>query len=106
MATIEHNGKIYEVDDDGHLANPGDWDDGWVAYVFMDLDIVMDGAIDEYHKVNKALRSFYDKHGAPPAMRLFSKITGFPLKRLFELYSPSLGSLAFKMAGLRKPISN
>ena len=34
MASIEHNGKAYEVDEDGFLAKGmEDWDQGWVEYV-------------------------------------------------------------------------
>ena len=34
MATIDHNGKAYDVDEDGFLTKGmEDWDEGWVDYV-------------------------------------------------------------------------
>ena len=34
MASIEHNGKAYEVDEDGFLSKGmEDWDENWVDYV-------------------------------------------------------------------------
>ena len=34
MATIEHNGKSYECDEDGFLLKGAEeWDDNWVDYV-------------------------------------------------------------------------
>ncbi len=34
MATIDHNGKTYNVDEDGFLANGmEEWDENWVDYV-------------------------------------------------------------------------
>ena len=34
MATLEHNGKTYEVDEDGFLIKGNEeWDENWVDYV-------------------------------------------------------------------------
>ena len=106
MATIEYEGKIYEVDGDGYLSNFDDWDETWANYVLTDIDVPIVNVSDEYKKISSVLRSFYKRNGVVPGMVLLARASGFSLKRLFELYSPSLGSLAYKMAGLSKPASN
>jgi TusE/DsrC/DsvC family sulfur relay protein len=89
MASIEHNGKSYEVDEDGFLSKGmEDWDENWV---------------EEHQKVIDALQEYYKKNGIAPMVRILSKTTGFPLKRIYELFPSGPGKGACKMAGLPKP---
>ncbi len=102
MATIEHNGKSYEVDEDGFLLNGAEeWDEDWVDYV-KGVEGISD-ITDEHQKVIDALREYYKKNGIAPMVRILSKTTGFPLKRIYELFPSGPGKGACKMAGLPKP---
>jgi TusE/DsrC/DsvC family sulfur relay protein len=102
MATIEHNGSSYNVDEDGFLANGMDeWDNNWVDYV---KGVEGIGEMtDEHMKVVTTLQEYYKKNGIAPMVRILSKTTGFPLKRIYELFPSGPGKGACKMAGLPKP---
>ncbi len=60
MATIEHKGKSYEVDEDGFLLKGADdWDENWVDYVKTVEGIAE--ITDEHQKVIDALQEYYKR---------------------------------------------
>ena len=78
MATLEHNGKTYEVDEDGFLIKGNEeWDENWVDYVKKVEGI--SEVTDEHQKVIDALQKYYKKNGIAPMVHILSKTTGFPL---------------------------
>ena len=102
MPTIEHNGSSFTVDEDGFLTGSIDeWNDNWVDYV-RGVEGIGD-MTDEHRKVIDTLRDYYKKNGIAPMVRILSKTTGFPLKRIYELFPSGPGKGACKMAGLPKP---
>ncbi|MDD5451727.1 MAG: TusE/DsrC/DsvC family sulfur relay protein [Desulfovibrionales bacterium] len=102
MATIDHKGKTYEVDEDGFLAaGLSAWDENWVDYVKDIEGIPVVG--DEHWKCVNFLQDYYKKNGIAPMVRIFSKVTGYPLKKIYELFPSGPGKGACKMAGLPKP---
>ena len=102
MATIEHAGNSYEVDEDGFLTKGmEEWNEGWVEYV-KGLEGITD-LTDEHWKVINALQDYYKKNGIAPMVRILSKTTGYPLKRIYELFPSGPGKGDCKMAGLPKP---
>ena len=102
MATIEHKGKSYNVDEDGFLADGmAQWDDNWVDYV-KTIEGISE-LTDEHNKVIDALQEYYKKNGIAPMVRILSKTTGFPLKRIYELFPSGPAKGACKVAGLPKP---
>ncbi|MFZ5761167.1 MAG: TusE/DsrC/DsvC family sulfur relay protein [Thermodesulfobacteriota bacterium] len=102
MATIEHAGNSYEVDEDGFLTKGmEEWNEGWVEYV-KSLEGITE-LNDEHWKVINALQDYYKKNGIAPMVRILSKTTGYPLKRIYELFPSGPGKGACKMAGLPKP---
>jgi TusE/DsrC/DsvC family sulfur relay protein len=102
MATIEHAGKSFEVDEDGFLLKGmEEWCDEWVEYV-KSIEGITE-MTDEHWKVINALQDYYKKNGIAPMVRILSKTTGFPLKRIYELFPSGPGKGACKMAGLPKP---
>lgn len=103
MATIKHDGKSYQVDDEGFLVKFEDWDAGWVDYVRQQEGL--NSLTDEHHKVISALQAYYKKNGIAPTVRILSKTTGFPLREIFELFPSGPGKGACKMAGLLRPTS-
>ena len=101
MPTIEHNGSSFEVDEDGFLLNGDAMNDDWVDYV-KGVEGISE-LTDEHNKVINALREYYEKNGIAPMVRILSKTTCFPLKRIYELFPSGPGKGACKMAGLPKP---
>ncbi len=96
MPTVEHNGKTYEVNEDGYLVNFDDWDENWVDYVRQSDG--MEVLTDSHRKVIENLREHYRKNNYIPLARLFSRAAGESLKVIFELF-PSAISGSCKMAG-------
>lgn len=102
MATVEHNGHTYEVDEDGFLTKGmEEWDENWIDYVKSSEGI--DELSDEHWKVINSLQEYFKKNGIAPMVRILSKTTGFPLKKIYELFPSGPGKGACKMAGLPKP---
>jgi len=101
MATVEFNGKTYNVDEDGFLDDFNNWDEDWMEYVKTTEGI--DTLTDEHLKVVKVLQDYYKKNGIAPMVRILSKVTGYKLKHIYKLFPSGPGKGACKMAGLPKP---
>ncbi len=101
MATVEFKGKTFEIDEDGFLQDFDDWCEEWVEYV-KDYEGIKE-ITDEHKKVIDFLQDYYKKNGIAPMVRILSKVTGFKLKKIYELFPSGPGKGACKMAGLPKP---
>ena len=101
MATVEFKGKTFTVDEDGFLENLDQWNHEWVDYV-KDSEGIPE-LNDEHWKVINMLQDYYKKNGIAPMVRILSKVTGFKLKHIYELFPSGPGKGACKMAGLAKP---
>jgi tRNA 2-thiouridine synthesizing protein E len=101
MATVEHKGQTFEIDEDGFLQNFDDWSEEWVDYV-KEYEGIKE-LTDEHWKVINFLQDYYKKNGIAPMVRILSKVTGFKLKKIYELFPSGPGKGACKMAGLPKP---
>jgi TusE/DsrC/DsvC family sulfur relay protein len=104
---IEANGKMYETDEEGYLANLSDWDPD-VADVMAKAD---DCNLTENHwEVINFLREYYQEYQIAPAVRVLTKAIGKKLgpdkgnsKYLYELFPYGPAKQACKYAGLPKP---
>lgn len=101
MPTVEFQDKTFEVDEDGFLQSFDDWCPEWVDYV-KDSEGISE-LTDEHWKVIHMLQDYYQKNGIAPMVRILSKVTGFKLKYIYELFPSGPGKGACKMAGLAKP---
>jgi tRNA 2-thiouridine synthesizing protein E len=101
MAVVEHSGKSFEVDEDGFLANLDEWGPEWVDYV-KELEGITELKEDHWKVINM-LQEYFKKNGIAPMVRILSKVTGFKLKYIYELFPSGPGKGACKMAGLPKP---
>ena len=101
MATVEHKGSTFEVDEDGFLQSFDQWNESWVDYVKESEGI--SELTEEHWKVIQMLQDYYKKNGIAPMVRILSKVTGFKLKYIYELFPSGPGKGACKMAGLAKP---
>jgi len=101
MPTIEFEGTSYAVDEDGFIDDFVNWDEGWMRCVKSSEGI--DELTDEHKKVVDVLQEYYKKNGIAPMVRILSKVTGYKLKYIYELFPSGPGKGACKMAGLPKP---
>lgn len=101
MAVVEFKGKKFEVDEDGFLQKFDDWCEEWVEYVKEQEGIKE--ITEDHKKVIEFLQDYYKKNGIAPMVRILSKVTGYKLKQIYELFPSGPGKGACKMAGLPKP---
>jgi dissimilatory sulfite reductase related protein len=101
MSVVEHGGKKFEVDEDGFLAVLDEWGPEWVDYV-KELEGISELKEDHWKVINM-LQDYFKKNGIAPMVRILSKVTGFKLKYIYELFPSGPGKGACKMAGLPKP---
>ncbi len=101
MAMFEHGDIKIEVDEDGFMQEPENWSEE-VAKALATTEGVED-LTEEHWKVVNYLREYYLKFGIAPMIRKLCKETGFPLKKIYELFPSGPAKGACKVAGLAKP---
>ena len=105
--TIEVNGKVFETDEEGYLANLSEWEPE-VAAAMAAVDEC--DLSDSHWEVINFLRSYYEEYQIAPAVRVLTKAIGKRLgkekgnsKYLYQLYPYGPAKQACKYAGLPKP---
>ncbi len=101
MADLVVGDLTVEVDEDGFIQEPEKWNEA-VAEVLAKTEGVEDMTDEHWHLVNY-LRDYYAKFGIAPMIRKLCKETGFPLKKVYELFPSGPAKGACKVAGLAKP---
>ena len=101
MGTVEFMGKTFSVDEDGFIDDFKNWCPEWEQYVKSVEGI--EELNEEHRQLVTVLREYYEKNGIAPMVRILSKVTGFKLKHIYELFPSGPGKGACKMAGLPKP---
>ena len=101
MATVELGGRPLEIDEDGFIQDPDQWDDA-VAKSLAETEGVTD-LTEEHWKIVHYLREYYLEFNMAPMIRKLCKQTGFPLKKIYELFPSGPAKGACKVAGLPKP---
>ena len=101
MPTVNLAGKDIEVDEDGFVQDPEDWNEEVAAAMATDEGITE--LTDEHWKMINYLREYYLKFGIAPMIRKLCKDTGFKLKYVYELFPSGPAKGACKLAGLPKP---
>ncbi len=101
MATMERGGKMLEVDEDGFISDPAQWNEQ-VALSLAKTEGV-EALSPEHWKLVNYLRQYYLKYNIAPMIRKVCKDTGLPLKQIYELFPSGPAKGACKVAGLPKP---
>lgn len=101
MPTIELNGNVYAVDEDGFLEDPAMWNEG----VAKDLATTegIQAMSEDHWKIVLYLRNHYVQFGIAPMIRKLCKETGFKLAQVYEMFPSGPAKGACKVAGLPKP---
>jgi len=101
MPSITIAGQELEVDEDGFIQDPDNWNEE-VAKGLAETEGV-DEMTDDHWKLVKYLRDYYLEFGIAPMIRKLCKQTGFKLKYVYELFPSGPAKGACKVAGLPKP---
>ncbi|MGA7179334.1 MAG: TusE/DsrC/DsvC family sulfur relay protein [Thiobacillaceae bacterium] len=107
MATIEADGKSYEVDEEGYLVDLNEWNEDVAKVLAAGENVNM---TDQHWEVINFLREYYNEYQIAPAVRVLTKAIGKKLgpdkgnsKYLYELFPFGPAKQACKIAGLPKP---
>ena len=101
MPIFEWQSLKIQVDEDGFMENPEEWNTD-VALALASTEDVTDLS-DEHWKLINYLRDYFQQYGIAPMIRKLCKETGFPLKKVYELFPSGPAKGACKVAGLAKP---
>ena len=101
MSTMTYAGTAVDVDAEGFLLDHGQWNEQVAAEIATEAGI---GELSERHwLVIDFMRKTYLESGAAPSIRTLGKVSGVPIKELYELFPKGPAKLAAKVAGIPKP---
>ena len=90
-----------ERDAEGFFVQPEQWTEA------MADEIARENAIgeltDRHWQVINFMRNTYLKTGSAPSIRTLGKVSGVPIKELYQLFPKGPAKLAAKIAGIPKP---
>ena len=98
MATFELAGKTIEVDDEGFLVNPDDWNEE-VAYALAERE--QQELTEAEMDILRFMRKYYERHNAFPILNYVCKNVDQPRGCIREKFLDPLK--AWKIGGLPKP---
>ena len=101
MATREINGSTVEFDEEGFMANPGDWNKEIAAVLAKEIGI--EELSPDHWQVIEFSRTDYQEKGEAPGLRRITKAGGVPTKQLYKLFPKGPAKKIALVAGLGKP---
>ena len=101
MSMVELGGKQVEVDEDGFIQDPENWDEAVAASLAKTEGVEELG--ENHWKLVNYLRDYYMEYSMAPMIRKLCKQTGFSLKEVYEMFPSGPAKGACKVAGLPKP---
>ena len=94
-------GSAVQVDGEGFLEDPQQWNEGIAEEIARTNGI--DTLTDRHWQVVKFMRTRYLETGAAPSIRSLGKLSGVPIKELYQLFPKGPAKLAAKVGGIPKP---
>ncbi|MGA2932707.1 MAG: TusE/DsrC/DsvC family sulfur relay protein [Acidimicrobiales bacterium] len=101
MTTDTIAGTEIELNDEGFLIDPTQWNDDIAVELARREGI--DPLTDRHWQVIRFMRSEYEAKGTGPTVRVLGKTSGVPIKELYQLFPKGPAKLAAKIAGIPKP---
>jgi tRNA 2-thiouridine synthesizing protein E len=102
MSILEVKDKKIELNQEGFLLRPQEWDED-VAKFLAKQEEGIDSLSEEHWKIIKYIRDYYLEKQLAPMVRKICQTTGFTLKHIYELFPSGPAKGACKLAGLPKP---
>jgi len=100
MPNIDVNGTPIEVNAEGFLVNPNDWNEAVAQQLAASASI---GLTPRHWDVIHFCRKDFEDTGKSPGVRRITKVGGVPTKEMYDLFPGGPGKLAAKLSGLEKP---
>jgi len=102
MPSIEKDGTLIRVNDEGFMACPEEWTPR-IAGILAKAEENIDTLTEEHWAIVNFIRAHYEENGLAPMVRKMCQNTGFSLKKIYELFPSGPAKGACKVAGLPKP---
>ena len=99
-ATLIAN-KTVDVDAEGFLTNPAEWDETLAQEIAREAGIPE--LTDRHWLVIRFMRGRFLATGAAPSIRALGKESGVSVKELYELFPKGPAKLAARIGGIPKP---
>lgn len=101
MSTTTYAGAPVDVDAEGFMTDPSQWNQEVAAAIAAEAGI---GELTERHwQVVEFMRKAYLESGSAPSIRTLGKASGVPITELYQLFPKGPAKLAAKVAGIPKP---
>jgi dissimilatory sulfite reductase related protein len=101
MSTETIAGSAVEVDPEGFLEDPKQWNEGIAEEIARANGI--DPLTGRHWQVVTFMRTSYLETGAAASIRSLGKLSGVPIKELYQLFPKGPAKLAAKIGGIPKP---
>ncbi|MBM3294191.1 MAG: TusE/DsrC/DsvC family sulfur relay protein [Candidatus Aminicenantes bacterium] len=102
MTLTTSDNKTIELNEDGFLVHPEEWDRNVAVLLAKDQEGI-DELTEEHWKVIDFIRQYYLENNNAPMVRSLCKATETSLKHIYELFPSGPARGACKLAGLPKP---
>lgn len=101
MSTATYGGATVDVDAEGFLTDPQQWNEQIAAEIAAENGVAE--LTDRHWLVVNFMRDTYLESGSAPSIRTLGKASGVPIKELYQLFPKGPAKLAAKIAGIPKP---
>ncbi len=101
MTPTETAGDPVATDAEGFLLDHRNWSEQLACEIARDNGIPE--LSDRHWQVVNFMRQTYLETGSAPSIRSLGKLSGVPIKELYELFPKGPAKLAAKIAGIPKP---
>ncbi len=101
MTTDTIAGTAVELNDEGFLVDPSQWTEEMAVELAHREDI--DLLTERHWQVIRFMRQQYEASGSGPNVRMLAKMSGIPIKELYQLFPKGPAKTAAKIAGIPKP---
>ncbi|MEO6703371.1 MAG: TusE/DsrC/DsvC family sulfur relay protein [Jatrophihabitantaceae bacterium] len=100
MPVTTLDGHQIQVNDEGFLTDPSEWNEGLASVLAAQIGIEL---TDEHWQAIRFLRADYAEQGQTATIRRVATVGGIPVKRLFILFPQKPAKKMAYIAGLPKP---
>jgi TusE/DsrC/DsvC family sulfur relay protein len=100
MSVTTLDGRPIQVNEEGFLTDPGEWDENLGKALATAIGITL---TDEHWKAIRFLRDDFAEQGETATLRRVSTRGGIPVKKLFALFPGKPAKKMAYLAGLPKP---
>ena len=101
MTTMMLANKDFEVDAEGFLKHPEQWEENVGEAIAKEAGI--QPLTERHWQVVKFMRDRFLTTGTAPSIRALGKESGVPIKELYQLFPKGPAKLAAKIGGIPKP---